>query len=119
MPTRQVDAGPILRQLEQRWLEMLRSLAAGRDVEPARLLRCEGFMEAVVALELASAEDLDAAFVRLRAQTLDEQLPEQDMDQVPWSDWRALHPFPALCLHQQRAPVRTTGAPPVESYEPD
>lgn len=83
-------------ELESRWYDIFSTLQNGGEVPPARRLRCEGLMEALVLLGIASAEDLQGALERCYETCYDE--PLQD-------DWRELFPFPQIPGFGQRAPV--------------
>ena len=85
-----------LAELEQRWQLIFQRLAGGSEVPPTQRLRAEGFMEALVALGLATESDLQAALERHYRDAFGEPLP---------GDWRELFPFPQVPGFGQRAPV--------------
>lgn len=85
-----------LAELERRWRRIFGALAAGGEVPPSTRLRTEGFMEALVALDLASEAALQQ---RLEACYLD------CFGEAPARDWRDLFPFPQVPGFGQRAPV--------------
>jgi hypothetical protein len=85
-----------LEQLEQRWRNIFGSLAAGGEVPPARRLRTEGMMEALVMLELTTEAELQEAMAVCYEACFKEALQ---------SDWRELFPFPQIPGFGQRAPV--------------
>jgi hypothetical protein len=85
-----------LAELEQRWRRIFETLAAGGEVPPSLRLRTEGFMEALVALELATEGALAEALEDCYLGCFSESLPE---------DWRDLMPFPQVPGFGRRAPV--------------
>jgi hypothetical protein len=85
-----------LAELEERWRRMFSTLHAGGEVPPTLRLRTEGLMEALVLLELASIDELQAALARCYAESY---------GSPPRDDWRELFPFPQIPGFGQRAPV--------------
>jgi hypothetical protein len=87
-------------ELEQRWREMFSALAAGDDLPPGPRLRAEGFMEAVVRMQLAADSELDRAMDDCYRQAFGRSLA-QDFGE----DWRDFYPFPQIPAVARRAPV--------------
>ncbi|MEE4191853.1 MAG: hypothetical protein V2I66_09735 [Halieaceae bacterium] len=85
-----------LAELEHRWQQIFERLAGGSEVPPAQRLRTEGYMEALVALGVATEPDLQDALERQYREAYGEALP---------GDWRELFPFPQVPGFGQRAPV--------------
>ena len=85
-----------LEELDRRWQAIFDRLAAGSEVPPGQRLRAEGFMEALVTLELATEEALQAALEQRYREAFGESLP---------ADWRELFPFPQVPGFGRRAPV--------------
>ena len=85
-----------LAELERRWRLVFDTLAAGGEVPPSVRLRTEGYMEAVVALGLASEAALQD---RLEACYLG------CFGEAPQPEWRRLFPFPQVPGFGERAPV--------------
>ncbi len=79
---------------------MFAALARGEDVPPARGLRTEGIMEALVLAGQAPAGVLDAHMAACYRDVTGRYLAEDLGD-----DWRADHPFPEIPLWMRRAPV--------------
>jgi hypothetical protein len=98
--------------LRRQWCAMLTAHAEGADVAAAEQWRCEGFMDACAQLELLSPEEQDAAFGDLCQEI-------RDYRPVALADWRTMHPFPALPLWQNPAPVKPSTKVRVEWLEPD
>jgi hypothetical protein len=87
-------------ELEQRWQQMFSALAAGGDLPPGPRLRAEGFMEAVVRMQLAAESDLDRAMDDCYRRAFGRGLA-QDFGE----DWRVFYPFPQIPAVARRAPV--------------
>ena len=85
-----------LAELEQRWRSMFAVLAAGGEVPPATRLRTEGYMQALVDLELATEQALTSALEACYREHFGDSLP---------ADWRELQPFPQVPGFGRRAPV--------------
>lgn len=79
---------------------MFAALAQGQDVPPARGLRTEGIMEALVLAGQSDAGSLDALMAECYRGATGRSLAEDLGD-----DWRADHPFPEIPLWMRRAPV--------------
>lgn len=79
---------------------MFAALARGEDVPPARGLRAEGMMEALVLAGQSDARSLDALMAECYRGATGRSLSEDLGD-----DWRADHPFPEIPLWMRRAPV--------------
>ena len=90
----------LLAELQRRWSAMFDALARGEDVPPARALRTEGLMEALVLAGQADAGDLDAQMGECYRGATGRCLADDLGD-----DWRAYHPFPEIPLWMRRAPV--------------
>jgi len=87
-------------ELVERWSGMFAALAGGGDVPPALRLRAEGMMEALVLLDMATANDLTA--------TMDEHYQSafgRSIAEDFGEDWRAFYPFPQIPAMGTRAPV--------------
>ncbi len=93
MPKNSEDA---LAELERRWRSIFGALAAGGEVPPATRLRAEGYMQALVDLEIASEQGLNAALETCYRDCFGESLP---------AGWRELQPFPEVPGFGRRAPV--------------
>lgn len=85
-----------LAQLETRWRNIFTTLEQGGEVSPARRLRTEGYMEALVALGLTDEAALQEAMASCYQQCYGQPLQE---------DWRELFPFPQVPGFGRRAPV--------------
>lgn len=85
-----------LEEMHSRWHNIFQRLATGSEVPPGLRLRAEGFMEALVALDLATEVSLQAALEQRYLDVFGEPLPE---------DWRELFPFPQVPGFGRRAPV--------------
>jgi hypothetical protein len=85
-----------LTELDRRWRQLFSALDAGGEASPALRLRTEGFMEALVLLELTDEDALTAALERCYQDCFGAPLPE---------NWRELFPFPQLPGFGRRAPV--------------
>jgi len=94
-------ADTALRLLEQRWTDIFERLAGGGEVPPSQRLRAEGFMEALVALECAAPEMLQARMAARYKACFGESLPD---------GWEDLFPFPQVPGFGERAPVVPTTA---------
>lgn len=85
-----------LAELDRRWRELFAALEGGGEVPPTLRLRAEGFMEALVLLELTDEETLAVALEHCYRECFGIPLPE---------DWREMFPFPQLPGFGRRAPV--------------
>ena len=85
-----------LTELNERWHLIFTRLAGGSEVPPGMRLRAEGFMEALVALGVATEEGLQATMAQRYEEIFSEPLG---------SDWRELFPFPQVPGFGPRAPV--------------
>jgi hypothetical protein len=85
-----------LAELERRWRSIFETLASGGEVPPAARLRTEGYMQALVALELATEEALTGALESCYRECFGEALQP---------GWRELQPFPEVPGFGRRAPV--------------
>lgn len=93
-----VKRSDFIQQVEQRLRDIFSRQFAGKDVSPGMRLRTEGFMEAGIALGMASAEDLSDLVSRLY-QLIYLEAPQQDV--LDRSGKRVLIP-----LQMQLAPVK-------------
>jgi len=78
-------------ELIERWSRMFASLAGGSDVPPALRLRAEGMMEAMVLLNMTTANDLTA--------TMDEHYQSafgRSIGEDFGEDWQDFYPFPQI-----------------------
>ncbi len=93
-------AAILCRELETRWTELYRALAAGEDLPPGRRLRAEGIMEAAVLLGEATPQQLQEAMDRVHLEVCGRSLQAQFGE-----DWREFYPFPQIPGVMRRAPV--------------
>jgi hypothetical protein len=83
-------------ELEGRWRHIFSTLHGGGEIPPGQRLRAEGFMEAVVLLELSTEAAVQDALEHCYRDIFGEPLRR---------DWRELFPFPQIPGFGQRAPV--------------
>lgn len=92
----------LFEELQQRWGQMFKALAAGDDLPPAQRLRTEGLMEAAALLGADPRElqqKMSASHNAAFGSTLDEALGE---------GWETFHRFPEIPAFARRAPVYPT-----------
>ena len=87
-------------ELERRWQTMFAALAGGDDVPPGQRLRCEGLMEAVVLLEVATPAALQASMERCYHAAFGHSIAQEF-----GADWAEFFPFPQIPAMALRAPV--------------
>lgn len=87
---------PALEQLEQQWREIFSTLQGGGEVSPALRLRTEGFMQALIALDITTITALQARMGTIYIECFQQELPD---------NWQELFPFPQIPGFGLRAPV--------------
>jgi hypothetical protein len=85
-----------LEHLLARWHAIFTCLQQGGEVPPSQRLRAEGMMQILVELEMASAQQLQAAMAACYLRCYGQALP---------ADWADLFPFPQIPGFGVRAPV--------------
>ena len=85
-----------LQHLQHCWRTIFTRLQRGGEVPPSQRLRAEGMMQMLVVLELATAEQLQAALADCYLECYRQALPP---------DWTELFPFPQIPGFGLRAPV--------------
>ena len=90
----------LMDEVNRRWEQLFRQLAAGDDASPAQRLRLEGLMEALVITGECEPAEVQAAMNRCHSAAFGHNLSEAIGD-----DWAVLHPFPQIPVFMRRAPV--------------